>query len=66
MPKTPQELKEQIETANAERPAEVVDTSLTAEGLKVPNPTRADFFGNLDRVSEPSAPDEAIRSESNS
>ncbi len=49
-PKTPKELKEQIDAANEERPADADDTSRTAEGLKVPNPTRKDFVGNLQRV----------------
>lgn len=59
-PKTPKELKEQIEAANEERPADADDSSLTAEGLKVPNPTRGDFFSNLEKVAEPdiSAADE--------
>ena len=50
-PKTPKELKEQINATNADRPDD--DSSRTAEGLKVPNPSRDDFFGNLAKVSEP-------------
>jgi hypothetical protein len=57
MPKTPSELKEQAEKRNAERPAD--DHSLTAEGLKVPNPARGDFFSNLEKVSEPDTEDAA-------
>lgn len=50
-PKTPKELKDTAEKKNANRPADA--HSLTAEGLKVPNPSREDFFGNLAKVSEP-------------
>ena len=50
-PKTPKELKEQVEDRNEDRPAD--DHSLTAEGLKVPNPTRDDFFSNLEKASDP-------------
>ncbi len=51
-PKTPQELKDQIAAQNAERPADADDTSRTAEGLKVPNPSRDDFLENLAKASE--------------
>lgn len=44
-PKTPKELKEQAEKRNKDRPAD--DHSVTAEGLKVPNPSRKDFFQSL-------------------
>lgn len=54
-PKTPKELKEQIDAQNAERPADADDSSLTAEGLKVQNPERDDFFENLSKVVEPGA-----------
>jgi len=50
-PKTPKELKEQAEEKNAGRPDD--GHSMTSEGLKVPNPTREDFFGNLEKVSKP-------------
>ena len=50
-PKTPRKLKEQAEKQNAERPAD--DSSLTAEGLKVLNPSRDHFFSNLEKVSKP-------------
>jgi hypothetical protein len=48
MPKTPQELKEQIEAQN-EQPAKE-GHERTAEGQSVPTPKRGDFFGNLKRV----------------
>ena len=51
MPKTPEEVKEQIDAANEERPADSDDSSLKAEGLKVPNPGRGDFLSNLEKVS---------------
>ena len=51
-PKTPKKLKDQAEKQNADRPAD--DHSLTAEGLKVPNPSRGDFFSNLEKASKPS------------
>jgi hypothetical protein len=60
-PKTPQELKEQIERENAENPpAEGKDR--TAEGLEVPTPSREGFLGNLKKVSKPdgSNPDPSI------
>ena len=51
-PKTPEELKEQIERENAENPpAEGHDR--TAEGLEVERPSREDFFDNLEQVSRP-------------
>ena len=50
-PKTSKELKEQVEKRNEDRPAD--GHSLTAEGLKVPNPSREDFFSNLEKASEP-------------
>lgn len=50
-PKTPDELKEQLERENAQ-PAEK-GKDRTAEGLEVPTPGREDFFGNLDKVSRP-------------
>lgn len=53
MPKTPQELREQISKRNAEQPlAEGKDR--TAEGLEVERPKRDEFFSNLEKVSEPS------------
>ena len=50
MPKTPDELKEQIEKANEEPPA-TPGHERTAEGLNVPTPKRDDFFANLKKVS---------------
>lgn len=51
-PKTPSELKEQIEKQNAENPP-AAGHDRTAEGQEVPTPTRDDFFGNLEKVSKP-------------
>jgi hypothetical protein len=50
-PKTPAELKEQLERQNAQ-PAEE-GKSRTAEGLEVPSPSRGDFFDNLEKASKP-------------
>lgn len=50
-PKTPSELLKQLSKRNKDRPAD--DQSMTAEGQKVPNPTRGEFFGNLEKLSEP-------------
>lgn len=52
MPKTPQELREQAEKQNAEKPAKE-GHSRTAEGLEVPNPSRKQFFSDLKRASRP-------------
>ncbi len=49
-PKTPKELKEQLERENADQPA---GKDRTAEGLDVPQPARKDFLRNLEKVSEP-------------
>jgi len=55
-PKTPSELKEQLERENAAGdPTEGREP--TAEGLEVPTPTRDDFFGNLEKVSRPETKD---------
>ena len=51
-PKTPDELREQIEKQNEEPPA-VPGNERTAEGMEVTPPSRDDFFGNLEKVSEP-------------
>jgi hypothetical protein len=51
-PKTPSELKEQIEAQNEPPAAE--GTELTAEGLEIPTPTRGQFFSDLEKVSRPS------------
>lgn len=54
MPKTPDELKEQIEWEARTRPKDApADHERTAEGLEVPTPTRDDFFGNLETVAKP-------------
>lgn len=50
-PKTPKELAEQAAEKNAGRPDD--GHSLTSEGLKVPNPSREDFFSNLEKASQP-------------
>ncbi|HEY2374210.1 MAG TPA: hypothetical protein VGH82_16945 [Gaiellaceae bacterium] len=52
-PKTPKQLIEQVLRRNKDRPTD--DHSVTAEGLKVPNPTPDDFFGNLAKAFEPDA-----------
>ena len=51
MPKTPDELREQIE--DAQDVEGEPGTERTAEGLEVTTPTRKDFFGNLTKVTEP-------------
>lgn len=51
-PKTPSELKEQIEKQAEENPP-APDNQRTAEGLEVPTPTRKAFLGNLEKVSKP-------------
>ena len=55
MPKTPEQIKAELEAQNPDEPDE---TSKTAEGLEVPNPSRGDFFGNLEKVSVPTEPKE--------
>jgi hypothetical protein len=50
-PKTPEELREQLERAN-ERSAEK-GKDRTAEGMEARRPSRGEFFGNLKKVSEP-------------
>jgi hypothetical protein len=50
-PKTPQELREQIEKQN-EQPAQE-GNERTAEGVEVPTPSRDDFFSHLREVSKP-------------
>jgi hypothetical protein len=51
MPKTPEELKEQIE-AQQDQPAKE-GHERTAEGLSVETPSRDAFFANLGKVSKP-------------
>lgn len=50
-PKTPKQLLHQLRKRNKERPAD--DHSMTAEGQKVPNPSRGEFFKNLEKASKP-------------
>lgn len=50
-PKTPKQLRDEIEAAN-EQPAEE-GHEYTAEGKKVPTPTKGDFFSNLEKASKP-------------
>jgi hypothetical protein len=48
-PKTPNELKEQLEQQNAgEPPAEGVERS--AEGIELPIPKRGEVLGNLAKI----------------
>lgn len=51
MPKTAKQLLDQLLKRNKDRPAD--DHSMTAEGQKVPNPTRGEFFTNLEKASKP-------------
>lgn len=50
-PKTPSELRKALKKRNKDRPAD--DHSMTAEGQKVENPTRGEFFSNLEKASKP-------------
>lgn len=49
-PKTPNELREQLEHENEQPTSEGQDKS--AEGIALPRPERDDFFGNLAKLSE--------------
>ena len=49
-PKTPEELKEQIERENEKPAAEGKER--TAGGQEVPTPERGEFLANLEKVSE--------------
>jgi hypothetical protein len=53
MPKTPEQLRAEVEAQNVGDDDEVVDalSSKTAEGLEVSNPTRGEFFSNLEKAS---------------
>jgi hypothetical protein len=51
MPKTPEQIKAELE-AQQDQPARP-GHDRTAEGLSVPTPSRDDFFGNLAKVSKP-------------
>jgi hypothetical protein len=48
--KTAKQLLDQLLKRNKNRPAD--DHSMTAEGQKVPNPTRGEFFSNLEKASK--------------
>ncbi len=50
-PKTPSELLKVLKKRNKDRPAD--GHSMTAEGQKVANPTRGEFFSNLEKASGP-------------
>jgi hypothetical protein len=50
-PKTPSELREQIEAQQNEPAAE--GSERTAEGMETPTPSRDSFFGNLRKVARP-------------
>jgi hypothetical protein len=50
MPKTPRQLLDQLLKRNKDRPAD--GHSMTAEGMKAPNPTRGEFLGNLEKASK--------------
>jgi hypothetical protein len=58
-PKTPEELKEQLERENAKPHSE--DRDRTAEGMSVPRPAREDFLDNLKKLSEPTEESGASR-----
>lgn len=50
-PKTPEELRRQIERNNETLPKP--EHEKTAEGKEVPTPKRGEFFGNLEKISKP-------------
>lgn len=50
-PKKPKKLRVQLRKRNKDRPAD--DHSMTADGMKTPNPTRGEFFSNLEKASKP-------------
>lgn len=52
MPKTPEELRAEIEAQNEQPVKEGHER--TAEGLSVETPSRGDFFSNLEKVSKSS------------
>lgn len=54
MPKTPDELKKQVERENAKPHSEGKD--VTSEGMVVERPARKDFLANLEKVSEETTP----------
>jgi hypothetical protein len=49
-PKTPKQLREEIEAQQAEETAEGHER--TAEGLETPTPSRDDFLANLGKVTK--------------
>lgn len=51
MPKTPEQLKAELEAQNEQPAREGHDR--TAEGVSVPRPERSEFFDNLEKVSKP-------------
>jgi len=51
-PKTPSELKEQIEREN-EKPTLDDGKERSAEGKPMRTPSQDEFFGNLEKVSKP-------------
>ena len=53
-PKTPSELREQIEAQQNEPAAP--DHERTAEGMEVEPPSESDFFGNLRKVARKPLP----------
>lgn len=50
-PKTPKQLLDQLLKRNKDRPAD--DHSMTADGMKTPNPQRGEFFKSLEKASKP-------------
>ncbi len=53
-PKTPKELKEQLELEAKLRPQDApAHHERTAEGLEVRTPTREEYLGNLKKASRP-------------
>jgi hypothetical protein len=50
-PKTPDELREQIERENEQ--ASDAGHEKTAEGMETPTPSEDDFFANLEKASKP-------------
>jgi hypothetical protein len=50
-PKTPKQLREQIEAQQDQPAAE--GNERTAEGMETPTPERTSFLGNLEKVSKP-------------
>ncbi len=54
MPKTPDELKEQIERENAKTTLDAAKER-SAEGKPMRTPSRREFFGNLEKISKPQA-----------